>query len=89
MSSDRDVKTVIQNLLEIIPEDQTVLREKIVDFNTNTIENVAPKHKDKWNLAPEVMNGIYFGELGYILHEHVQEIDTDWKITLVKVFTNQ
>ena len=88
-SSARDVKFVIQRLLEVIPEDQTLLREKIVEFNDTTIKTTAPRHKEMWNQAPELMNGIYFQELGYILEENTGEIDTDWKRTMVKVFANQ
>jgi len=88
-SSDRNVRDVIQRLLEIIPEDQTLLREKIVEFNDTTIKTTAPRHKDKWNQSPELMNGIYFKELGYILEDNTGEIDTDWKRTMVKVFANQ
>lgn len=86
---DRDVKHVIQRLLEVIPEDQILLREKIIEFNDTTIKNVAPRHKDKWNQAPELMKGIYFQELGYILEENAGVIDTDWKRNLVKVFANE
>lgn len=88
-SSARDVSYVIQRLLEVIPEDQTLLREKIVEFTDSTIKKTAPRHKDKWNQAPELMNGIYFTELGYILENNVGYIDTDWKRTMVKVFANQ
>jgi hypothetical protein len=42
-----------------------------------------------WNKAPELMNGIYFQELGCILEENTGEINTDWKRTVVKVFANQ
>ena len=89
MQSYRDVKDVIQRLLEIIPEDQILLREKIIEFNDTTIKTTAPRHKDMWNQAPERMNGIYFQELGCILEENTGEIDTDWKRTMVKVFANQ
>jgi hypothetical protein len=89
MQSDRDVKDVIQHLLEIIPEDQILLREKIIEFNDTTIKNVAPRHKDMWNQAPELMNSIYFEELAYILEENSGVIDADWKRTLVKVFANE
>ena len=89
MQSYRDVKDVIQRLLEVIPEDQTLLRGKIVEFLDTTIKNVAPRHKDKWNQAPELMNSIYFQELGYILEKNTGEIDTDWKRAMVKVFANQ
>jgi len=89
MQSYRDVKDVIQHLLEIIPEDQILLREKIIEFNDTTIKTTAPRHKDMWNQAPERMNGIYFQELGYILNEYTGEIDADWKRNLVKVFANQ
>ena len=89
MQSYRDVKDVIQRLLEIIPEDQILLREKIIEFTDTTIKTTAPRHADMWNQAPERMNGIYFQELGYILNEYTGEIDADWKRTLVKVFANQ
>jgi hypothetical protein len=88
MQSDRDVKDVIKRLLEIIP-DQTVIKEKIIEYNNTTIKNVAPRHKEMWNLAPELMNSIYFKEISYILEENVGVIDTDWKRTMVKIFTNQ
>jgi len=39
---DRNVMDVIQRLLEIIPEDQTLLRGKIIEFVDTTIKNVAP-----------------------------------------------
>jgi hypothetical protein len=87
--NERDVRNVIPRLLEIIPEDQLVLRGKITKFNDTTIKNVAPRHKDMWNHAPEVMNRIYFAELANILNECSPVIDTDWKRTLVKVFANE
>jgi hypothetical protein len=80
---------VIQRLLEIIPEDQTVLREKIIEFVDTTIKNVAPRHKRSWNQAPELMNSIYFQEVAYILEKNVGVVDTDWKRNMVKVFINQ
>lgn len=86
---DRNVRNVIQRLLEVVPEDQTLLREKIIEYNDTTIKTTSPRHFDKWNKAPEVMNRIYFQELGYILEENVGEIDAEWKIMLVKVFANQ
>jgi len=89
MQSYRDVKTVIQRLLEIIPEDQILLRGKIIEFTDTTIKNVAPRHADMWNQAPELMNSIYFAELANILSECSPVIDTDWKKKLVKVFANQ
>jgi len=89
MQSHRDVKDVIQQLLEIIPEDQILLREKIIEFNNTTIKNVASRHKDMWNQAPELMNSLYFAELANILSECSPVIDTDWKRTLVKVFANE
>jgi hypothetical protein len=85
----RNVRDVIQRLMEIIPEDQLLLREKIIEFNDTTIKTTAPRHKDMWNQAPELMNGIYFQELGYILEENTGEIDADWKRSMVKVFANQ
>lgn len=89
MPSVRDIGKVIQDLLEIIPEDQTVLRKKIIDYNDNAIKKVDPRHKNMWNQAPEIMNGVHFGELAYILNEYNPVIDTDWKKNVVKVFNNQ
>jgi len=89
MPSYRNVGDVIQRLLDVIPEDQTLLSGKIIDFVDTTIKNVAPRHKHMWNQAPELMNGIYFQELGYILEENTGEIDADWKRSMVKVFANQ
>lgn len=86
---DRNVMDVIQRLLEIIPEDQTLLRGKIIEFVDTTIKNVAPRHKHMWNQAPELMNSIYFEEIAEILTEYNPVIDTDWKRTVVKVFANQ
>jgi hypothetical protein len=86
---DRNVKDVIQRLMEIIPEDQIFLREKIIEFNETTIKNVAPRHEEMWNQAPEVMNRIYFAELACVLNKHNLVIDSDWKRNVVKVFNNQ
>ena len=85
----RNVRDVIQRLMEIIPEDQLLLREKIIEFNDTTIKTVAPRHKEMWNQAPEVMNRIYFGELAAILNKHNLVIDSDWKRNVVKVFNNE
>lgn len=85
----RNVEDVIQRLLEIIPEDQLIIREKIIEFNDTTIKTTAPRHKDMWNQSPEVMNSIYFAELANILSEFIPVIDTDWKRSMVKVFANQ
>jgi hypothetical protein len=85
----RNVRDVIQRLMEIIPEDQLLLREKIIEFNDTTIKTVAPRHKEMWNQAPEFMNSLYFEELANILSECSPVIDTEWKITLVKVFNNE
>jgi hypothetical protein len=85
----RNIGYVIERLLEVIPEDQLLIREKIIEFSNTTVKNVAPRHFDMWNQAPERMNGIYFQELGYILNEYIGEIDTDWKRIMVKVFANQ
>jgi hypothetical protein len=85
----RNIGYVIERLLEVIPEDQLLIREKIIEFNNTTLTNVAPRHFDKWNQAPEVMNRIYFAELANILSECSPVIDTDWKRTMVKVFANQ
>jgi hypothetical protein len=87
MSSARDFKKTVPLLLEIIPEDQTLLREKIT-YHLQAV-NHGLGHKDSWNIAPEIMNGVYFQELGSILNEEIQTIDADWKIKLVKVFNNQ
>jgi hypothetical protein len=85
----RNIGYVIERLLEVIPEDQLLIREKIIEFSNTTLKNVAPRHFDKWNQAPEVMNSIYFAELANILSECSPAIDTDWKRTMVKVFANQ
>jgi hypothetical protein len=90
-SHERDFRKTVQILLGVIPNDQTVLREKI-EYYLESINNEKPR-QEMWNKAPEIvpklLNSVYFQELGSILNEELQEIDTDWKIKLVKVFNNQ
>jgi hypothetical protein len=78
MSTPRDVVDVVPTLLEIIPDDQTILRKAISDF------------ADKlWNQAPELRMGLFWTDLAKILNNHVGELDADWKLQLVKVFNNK
>jgi len=78
MPSARDVCDIIPVLLEIIPEDQIILRKEISDFNDSL-----------WNQAPELRKTAHWGTLANILHNQIVEIDTPWKERVVKIFNNK
>ena len=64
------VDVLVDQLLEIIPEDQVDLRAAL----TTVI-------KPWWNISPELrMNDCYWKPIGQVLEEKVGEIDADWKI---------
>jgi hypothetical protein len=78
MSTARDVGDVVPTLLELIPDDQTILRKSLSEF------------KDKiWNQAPELRMGLLWSDLAKILNNLIGELDADWKLQLVKIFNNE
>lgn len=74
----KDVCDIIPVLLEIIPEDQIILRKKISNFNDSL-----------WNQAPELRRSTHWGTLANILNDKIVKIDTPWKERLVKIFNNE
>jgi len=72
----RNVITVIDSLLTIIPESETVLRNKLI------------KYKDPlWNQAPELLsNARFWIPAGQILGRNIPDIDEPWKKKVLNVF---
>ena len=74
----RCVVDVIRQLVQVIPENE---RELIQD-----LEKYA---NGLWNIAPELLEtAVYWRPLAKILGKHIEEIDTEWKETLVKIHNN-
>jgi hypothetical protein len=76
----RSVLDIIPQLLEVIPENEN---EK------DLINDIKEFGRKLFNQAPEVL---YFSSfwipLGNILNKHIHNIDTDWKMKLLKIFNN-
>jgi len=72
----RCVVTVINRLLTIIPESETVLRDELT------------KYKDPlWNQAPELLSSAQFWiPVGQILNANITLFDEPWKKEVLNVF---
>lgn len=76
----RSVSDIIPKLLEVIPENEN---EK------DLINDIKEFERNLWNQAPELLCFANFWiPLGNILNKHIHNIDTDWKIKLLKIFNN-
>lgn len=76
----RSVSDIIPKLLKIIPENEN---EK------DLINDIKEFERNLWNQAPELLCFANFWiPLGNILNKHIHNIDTDWKIKLLKIFNN-
>jgi len=74
----RSVSDIIPKLLAVIPETEKNLINDIKEFEKNL-----------WNQAPEILcSSNFWIPLGNILNKHIQNIDTDWKLKLLKIFNN-
>ena len=72
----RNVITVIDRLLTIIPESETNLKNELIDF------------KDPlWNQAPELLSSARFWiPAGQILGRNITVFDEPWKKKVLNVF---
>jgi hypothetical protein len=74
----RSVSDIIPQLLSVIPETEKNLINDIKEF-----------YKNLWNQPPEALRSSRFWvPLGNIFNKHIQNIDTDWKLKLLKIFNN-
>jgi|UniRef100_A0A6C0DUE1 hypothetical protein len=74
----RSVSDIIPQLLAVIPETEKNLICDIKEFEKNL-----------WNQAPEALRSSSFWvPLGNIFNKHIHNIDTDWKLKLLKIFNN-
>ena len=74
----RSVSDIIPQLLAVIPETEK-----------NLIYDVKEFEKNLWNQAPELLRSSSFWvTLGNIFNKHIHNIDTDWKLKLLKIFNN-
>jgi hypothetical protein len=74
----RDVYDIIDTMLKIIPKSETKLIDDLTIYKSSM-----------WNKAPEVrMAKDCWLPLTSIMNHNVKEIDTEWKIGLLKIFNN-
>jgi len=74
----RSVNDIIPLLLAVIPETEKNLIYDIKEFKKNL-----------WNQAPELLcSANFWMPLGNIFNKHIQNIDTEWKLKLLKIFNN-
>ena len=74
----KSIIVVIDRLLTIIPSTENVLVKELVDYK-----------KSLWNQAPETL---YYKEnwipAGNILQRNITDLDTEWKKTVHKIYSN-
>jgi len=79
MEEPRSVVVIIPRLLRLIPETEPELIQEIQAYAVTL-----------WNKAPEVTTTREcWIPLALILRKHIKKVDTSWKLTLVKIFSNQ
>jgi hypothetical protein len=72
---------VIRQLVQVIPENE---REY-----SGLVQELKEYADGLWNIAPELLEtAVYWRPLAKILGKHIEEIDTEWKETLVKIHNN-
>jgi hypothetical protein len=75
----RSVGIVIDQLLEVIPDDESALRADIINYGQSL-----------WNIAPErLSNGEYYIPLQRILATSVGPIDKQWKKRVQQIFNDE
>jgi len=69
---------LIDLLLDVIPSDQTELREALT------------KLKDGWfNIAPELrMNDEYWNPVKYVLGAHIDSFEEEWQQKVLRLYNN-
>ena len=69
---------LIDLLLDVIPSDQTELREQLT------------KLKDGWfNIAPELrMNDEYWNPVKYVLGAHIDSFEEEWQQKILRLYNS-
>lgn len=77
--SDRSIVTVIDQLLLVIPSEETILRNGLTEYK-----------KSLWNQAPEALKSPYnWRPVQRILMAHITSIDEPWQQSVVNIFKNE
>jgi hypothetical protein len=75
----RNVGVVIDQMLEVIPDEESVLRTDIINYGQSL-----------WNVAPEMLSkGEYFIGVQRILTTSIGPIDKPWKREVQKIFNDE
>jgi hypothetical protein len=70
------INDILAQIIALIPEDETAI-----------IKNIKSYDKDLWNQAPELRNNPEFWlALETALRENIPNIDTPWKLQILKIF---
>jgi hypothetical protein len=78
MNPPRDIVVVIQQLLNNIPETESILRQELTEY-----------HSTLWNQAPEARRDSYnWNPVRKILLKHITVLDETWKQTVADIFSN-
>jgi hypothetical protein len=74
----RDVTVVINQLLNIIPNEENDIRQALITYSDSL-----------WNQAPEARRTrVSWQPLMIILNNYIHIIDTDWKRNMVNIVNN-
>lgn len=69
---------LIRNLIKIIPEDQTKLRDSLTKLSDGW-----------WNKAPELLcNDEFWSPVAHVLSEHIHDFDSDWKVRVRELYNS-
>ena len=77
--SDRSIVTVIDQLLQVIPQKETGLVKSLTEYKATL-----------WNQAPEALKSSYNWEpVQRILVTHITSLDEPWQQTVADIFSNK
>ena len=77
--SDRSIVTVIDQLLQVIPQKETGLVKSLTEYKATL-----------WNQAPEALKSSYNWEpVQRILVIYITSVDEPWQRTVVDIFSNK
>jgi len=77
--SDRSIVTVIEQLLQAIPQEETDLVKSLTEYKATL-----------WNQAPEALKSSYNWEpVQRILVIYITSVDELWQQTVVDIFSNK
>lgn len=78
MVNARCVVDVMNEILKLVPEDETTL-----------ITDITKYKETLWNQSPEALKTEYcWMPLQNIMNRNIKNIDTEWKRDLLKIFNN-